>query len=419
MVIKMRGAEKRFFFGIVFFLVVFVGILFVMADSYDVAPSTTQAGNIVSLLKFNVSNTTVPANYSNFTNVTIAIIGTASSGINNVTNVTISDGTNTYYNDSFTVSPVVIILNHNFSTTTSVNWTVNFTLNSSATWNVTIGANVTNIGNITADNLSYSALPYNSSLTLINESTAPTASATCSPTTVQTGDSFPCTCSGTDSGATASGVSTSTGSSNSPDGVSRPVNTGTFTYTCTVIDNAGNTASTTATYTITQPPSSGSSSTTTTWITHILTESVLEKGYTTELGINNRIKTQIYSEDHYISVLSISGSKATIEISSNPTQVTLAAGGNTKLDVTGDGFYDVYVLLNGIMNNKASITIQKIHEVIPEGSTGIETTTGTSTGENAEKGKTQGQGSLTWLWVLIIGIVLFLLWFRATNPRKR
>jgi PGF-pre-PGF domain-containing protein len=82
---------------------------------------------------------------------------------------------------------------------------------------------------------------------------APTASASCSPTTVYSGSSFPCTCSGTDA---TSGVSTTSGSSTSSDGTSTPTSTGTFTYTCTVTDNAGNEASATATYTV-QGRSSG------------------------------------------------------------------------------------------------------------------------------------------------------------------
>lgn len=93
------------------------------------------------------------------------------------------------------------------------------------------------------------------------DTTDPIAIVSCSQTTVYSGSSFPCTCSGTDDGATASGVSTETGSSTSSDGTSTPTSTGTFTYTCTVTDNAGNSASATTTYTVLR--SRGSSAVTT------------------------------------------------------------------------------------------------------------------------------------------------------------
>lgn len=406
------GSYQKYFCRLIFLLVVVLSIWFVFAAAYDVAPSSAEAGGIISLLTFNVSNTTVAPNYTNFTNVTIGLIGTASIG--NITNVTISNGTTTttYYNDSFTASPIVIILNHNFSTTTSVNWTVNFTLSSSTTWNVTVGANVTTIGNRTSDNISYSALPYTSSLTPVTETTDPTASASCSPSSVTTGASFPCSCSGTDSGATASGVSTSSGSSTS-NSITSTSNTGQFTYTCSVTDNAGNSASSTATYTVEQTPSSATT-TTTTWTTHTITEGIFEQGYTRELGVKNRIKVQIGAEDHFVGVVSISESQATIEISSDPVQVILGVGEDAKVDVTDDGFYDVYVLLNGITNNKADVTIQKIYEEVPEGGTGIETN-----GEIEGEPSAEEEGGISvWVWILIAIVIIAIVFWQTKTKKK-
>jgi len=97
----------------------------------------------------------------------------------------------------------------------------------------------------------------NNTLVAHIDTTVPTSTATCSPTTAQTGDSFPCSCTGTDA---TSGVSTSTGTSTSPDGIVTPSSTGGFTYTCTVTDNGGLTASASKTYTIQQSTGSGSSS---------------------------------------------------------------------------------------------------------------------------------------------------------------
>ncbi len=100
----------------------------------------------------------------------------------------------------------------------------------------------------------------NSTLVVQVDTTAPAATSSCSPTTVQTGDTFPCTCSGTDA---TSGVNTATGTSTSPDGTVTPASTGTFDFTCSIADFGGLTTSATKTYSVTQPsssPSSGGSS---------------------------------------------------------------------------------------------------------------------------------------------------------------
>ncbi|HEB47014.1 MAG TPA: PGF-pre-PGF domain-containing protein, partial [Candidatus Pacearchaeota archaeon] len=79
----------------------------------------------------------------------------------------------------------------------------------------------------------------------ISDTIPPAAIAICSPSAVTTGDSFPCTCSGTDNIAVASTSESSTSGSTSD-----TLLTGTFTYTCTVTDTSGNSASATATYTV-------------------------------------------------------------------------------------------------------------------------------------------------------------------------
>lgn len=134
------------------------------------------------------------------------------------------------------------------------------TLNTShvpdGTYNITALVNDTAGNfNLTANGTTYAA---NAILTnLIMDNTAPGATATCSPSTVDLEDAFPCTCSGSDNLA---GVNTTSGSSTSPDGTGTPINTGTFTYTCTVSDKAGNTKSSTATYTVQSSGGSGLSS---------------------------------------------------------------------------------------------------------------------------------------------------------------
>ena len=80
----------------------------------------------------------------------------------------------------------------------------------------------------------------------------------------------------------------------------------------------------------------------------------------------------------------------------------LGIGEEAKVDVTDDGFYDIYVILNAIANNKANVTMQKIHEEIPAKEGPVTTTGELEEGEEKEEAE---EKDLTLLWI-IIGIVV-------------
>ena len=87
-------------------------------------------------------------------------------------------------------------------------------------------------------------LGLNSSFVVFVDSTAPTATATCIPSNpTDNGEKVTCTCSGGDSGT---GVASTTA-----DSVTITSTAGSFTYDCSVTDNAGNSASATATFIVT------------------------------------------------------------------------------------------------------------------------------------------------------------------------
>ena len=139
------------------------------------------------------------------------------------------------------------------------------------------------------------------------------------------------------------------------------------------------------------------------YFTNTVSDSDLENGYTTELGVNIQLSVNIGSESHLIRVYSITSSTATLKISSNPVLITLSPGQNASVDVNKDGFNDLSVLLNSIGNNRANFTIQKIH-----------TPAATGAQQNMATG-----ASLTWLWILIIIALFLLAFFLAERGRNR
>ena len=309
-------------------------------------------------------------------------------------NISVSDA-----NSGTTGSTCLFDINGtNESVSVSSGWcnTTSLNLTSLADGNNTINVYVNDTVNI---------FGLDNSFAVLIDTAAPTATATCLPSTIQTGDSFPCTCSGTD--ATA-GIDTSTGTSSSGS-TTVTSSTGVFTYTCSVTYLAGNAGTATQQYTITQPPSTGrssGSSTTISWTTNTLSDDVFSQGYTGKLAVNSRFSMQINGETHYIGVLSLTSEKVTIEVSSDPIQVSLNVGEDTKVDVDNDGFYDVYILLNGISDG-ADLTVKKIYEEVTENSLAGE---GNNTGtETSSQGDESGRNTI-WIWILVGVFVLWGIW---------
>ena len=198
---------------------------------------------------------TAPTAYANTSIRTSTAVATA----NLTLSIYITDATKGMANTSLSVCFVNVGggVNHTipmFSTGRTTGWCNASDTNASTAINISGLTDGNKTINIYVNDTITNSL--NTTLVAHIDTTAPTSTATCSPTTAQTGATFPCSCSGTDA---TSGVSTSTGTSTSPNGNSTPSSTGGFTYTCTVTDNGGLTASATKAYSIIQSPGSGGS----------------------------------------------------------------------------------------------------------------------------------------------------------------
>jgi PGF-pre-PGF domain-containing protein len=168
----------------------------------------------------------------------------------------------------------------------------------------------------------------NNTLVIQVDTTSPVATATCTSTSVQAGDSFPCSCSGSDA---TSGLNSATGISTSPDNIAVPANTGSFTYTCTSTDYGGLTASTTKTYAVTQSGtsvSSGSSSsasaTTVQKIQTIASISPDKAGVVTGFGSDMGIKDISFSVSNTVQNVKVTVKK----YSSKPEEVSVEKTGD-------------------------------------------------------------------------------------------
>jgi hypothetical protein len=167
----------------------------------------------------------------------------------------------------------------------------------------------------------------------------------------------------------------------------------------------------------TSETSSDSASTTAYWTTTYAPDSSdfsNETGYVKELALQSRVKVNISSSSHYVGVVGLTSTKATINISSTPQQAVFNIGDEKKFEVTGDDYYDLFVKLNGISNNKANTSIRTIHEKIPNlGSSSSSLNSSSSeSGEQVrdsslEEGTENVIGQKIWIVLVVIIVVLF------------
>lgn len=146
--------------------------------------------------------------------------------------------------------------------------------------------------------------------------------------------------------------------------------------------------------------------------------------YTREIQTGNRIRIKIDGASHYVGLVSLTSSSATINVSSTPQQATLSIGEEKKFEVTDDSYYDILVKLNGIANSKANITISSIHEIVvvspSESQNGNLTGNQTGSGNETDKqNKTVFAIIVTILVILIVGVVIYFIYYMRKNSIKK
>jgi len=87
---------------------------------------------------------------------------------------------------------------------------------------------------------------------------------------------------------------------------------------------------------------------------------------TKELEEKERIRIKINNKKHYIGVVGLEEDSVVVNISSTVQQAKFYVGDEKKFEVTDDNYYDIYIKLNSIENNKANLTVKSIYEEMPE-----------------------------------------------------
>ncbi len=190
-----------------------------------------------------------------------------------------------------------------------------------------------------------------------------------------------------------------------------------YTLTATATDDAGNSASASESFSTDDCSSGGGLiGEVNPWVNTYVEDSEELISLNKQLSNNERARLLISGEIHHVGVKSIGDSSVTVEVSSNPQEVTLDVGETRRFEISGDNYYDLSVTLNSIIGNKADLTMNAIHEAVE--TTDVEQQDPTGTGEiNDSEGKS---GRMIWLWIVIVliiaaGIVLYFVKFRRNR----
>ncbi len=289
-------------------------------------------------------------------------------------------------------------------TTTTINWTG---LSNNETYHFNVTANDSATNSVSAE-----------TRTFYLDGTNPTISSfTLSDTSVGIDDTINSTCTATDNldpsvSTSVTGIDTSS--------------LGTKTATCTATDSAGNSVTSTVDYTVSTSGSNtndDSGGSTPFWITTYVEDDKdlsEKKQVNKQLLARYRIKLKVENETHYVGLVELTDTKATINVSSEDQQAILSIGDTQKFEVSGDNIYDLSVTLEDIntTTNKANLTIISISEEIPavlETGTSANVTGEGDTTTSEKKGK-------TWLWIVIalivVGGVIFFLKYKKGKRFK-
>ena len=375
--------------------------------SYNITVTTVSAQGVnitAQNISVEVNDTTAPFSL-NYTGASPATTANLSQD-NIIVNITVNDTDGAFAGTLDTVRYYIHYPNgtefNNTNTTTNSD-SIKFTGLINGTWFINISANDT------AGNENYTVA---TSRIVVIDTEAPSASASCSPSSVTQGATVTCTCSGTDGFSGINSTATTAGSTPST------ADTGTYSYGCSVTDFAGNSDSSTVEYSVSgDSGGSGGGSDDDYWTgsTEDVSDTDFAAGYTSNVAPKSQLKVSVNNEDHFVGVVSLTATTVKINVSSNPQQATFSVGDTRKFDVNSDNFYDLQVTLNSINlgGNTASISILSIHEVVTEESIAEEE----ELEEEALDAESSSEG-ISWVWWIVGLTVLIIILFVIVYLRR-
>lgn len=142
-------------------------------------------------------------------------------------------------------------------------------------------------------------------------------------------------------------------------------------------------------------------------------------GYITERTERQRVQFSVGSETHSVGVRQVLPDRVVVEIASTPVNVSLTKGQEAKLDVTNDGYYDIYVQLVDIIGAKAKLLIRKINEKVPAVTTTTSAISESGTQNTTTPTTTEEAGTSWWIYIILLLVIIAVIIGIGKNMQKK
>lgn len=137
----------------------------------------------------------------------------------------------------------------------------------------------------------------------------------------------------------------------------------------------------------------------------------VSSGYSTELKKQDKVNFVIFdekSENHTITVKSVTNLSVNLLVQSEPINITLGVGQSIKLNLTSPDYYDLYIKLDSVSNGKAKLIIQTIHDQIAVYNIVAYENKTNEENQNPENTQiVQGKDYLMYIALVFIGVIIF------------
>ncbi|MEK6872061.1 MAG: S8 family peptidase [Nanoarchaeota archaeon] len=160
--------------------------------------------------------------------------------------------------------------------------------------------------------------------------------------------------------------------------------------------------------------------------TYVVSDSQVFGGYTQKLAAKDKVSFSFFDDknnQHSLVMNEIGNDYINATIYSTPMNISLGVGQSALLNLTSDLYYDLFLKLHSIVDKKADVTIQRIHQpiIIGVGEKNAEETPletfDKAIVDKLEQNITELKIILMALVLIIIGIILFFL-LRKNKPLR-
>jgi len=87
-----------------------------------------------------------------------------------------------------------------------------------------------------------------------------------------------------------------------------------------------------------------------------------------QLSEKHRVRLKLNGQTHFVGVKSLTVTSAVIEVTSLPQEKELKVGDSWRVDVDGNGYYDLKIVLSSVSSGKANVSMESVYEKVSAGS---------------------------------------------------